>query len=302
MEALQLFVTHSRRLALRRRRQHGGRLRGHARLRRAAAHRGRASARAGAGAPRGRRRLGRRGARARGAVAPRAAEPRAAVLRGGKHRRRRRPASGDYLVTAGSVALSVAGFGFFVSVVLKGPGGALRWTLLLLSVALWCKFAMASVMLKPHLSAGWVTEGRVLGLAAGLLAFVPLRGLAPDRAHLPRHRPHARRRALRQDLRRLQRARRLPAALQLALRAARHLRHAHALSARVVAGAGARVAVRPLRVAARRADTMTAPTDGIAHELLQAPRLLLPEPARGARGLLREPRRRRPCATTARGA
>jgi hypothetical protein len=86
------------------------------------------------------------------------------------------PGPGEFLVTAGSVALSVAGFGFFVSVVLKGPGGALRWTLLLLTVALWCKFAMASVMLKPHLSAGWVTEGRVAGLAAGLLAFAPLRG------------------------------------------------------------------------------------------------------------------------------
>jgi hypothetical protein len=48
------------------------------------------------------------------------------------------PHPADFLVTAGSVALSVAGFGFFVSVVLKGPGGALRWTLLLLSVALWC--------------------------------------------------------------------------------------------------------------------------------------------------------------------
>ena len=87
------------------------------------------------------------------------------------------PHPGDQLVTAGSIALSVAGFGFFVSVVLKGPGGALRWTLLLLSVALWCKFAMASLMLRPHLSAGWVTEGRVLGLAAGLAAFAPLRGL-----------------------------------------------------------------------------------------------------------------------------
>ncbi len=87
------------------------------------------------------------------------------------------PVPGDFLVTAGSVALSVAGFGFFVSVVLKGPGGALRWTLLLLTAALWCKFAMASVMLKPHLSAGWVTEGRVMGLAAGLVAFAPLRGV-----------------------------------------------------------------------------------------------------------------------------
>lgn len=87
------------------------------------------------------------------------------------------PHPGEFLVTAGSVALSVAGFGLFVSVVLRGPGGALRWTLLLLTLALWCKFAMSSVMLKPHLSADWVTEGRVVGLVAGLLAFLPLRAL-----------------------------------------------------------------------------------------------------------------------------
>ena len=83
----------------------------------------------------------------------------------------------EFAVTATSVALSVAGFGLFVSAVLKGPGGALRWTLLLLTVALWCKFAMASVMLKPHLTANWVTEGRVAGLVAGILAFAPLRGV-----------------------------------------------------------------------------------------------------------------------------
>ena len=87
------------------------------------------------------------------------------------------PDPGEFLVTSASVAMSVAGFGFFVSVVLKGPGGALRWTLLLLTVALWCKFAMASVMLKPHLTANWVTEGRVAGLVAGILAFAPLRGM-----------------------------------------------------------------------------------------------------------------------------
>lgn len=87
------------------------------------------------------------------------------------------PHPDEFLVTAGSVALAVAGFGLFVSVVLRGPGGALRWTLLLLTVALWCKFAMASVMLKPHLAAGWVTEGRAAGLVAGLFAFVPLRRL-----------------------------------------------------------------------------------------------------------------------------
>jgi VanZ family protein len=90
-----------------------------------------------------------------------------------------------FLVTAGSVALSVAGFGLFVSVVLKGPGGALRWTLLLLTAALWCKFATASVMLKPHHSAEWVSEGRVAGLVAGLFAFVPLRTVRrPARIYL----------------------------------------------------------------------------------------------------------------------
>ena len=95
------------------------------------------------------------------------------------------PHPAEFLVTAGSVALSVAGFGLFVSVVLKGPGGALRWTLLLLTVALWCKFAMASVMLKPHLSAGWVTDGRVAGLVAGLFAFAPLRRIGrPARIYL----------------------------------------------------------------------------------------------------------------------
>jgi hypothetical protein len=83
----------------------------------------------------------------------------------------------EFLVTTGSVALSVAGFGLFVSVVLKRPGGSLRWTLLLLTVALWCKFAMATVMLRPHLSAGWITEGRLAGLAAGLIAFALLRRL-----------------------------------------------------------------------------------------------------------------------------
>jgi hypothetical protein len=80
-----------------------------------------------------------------------------------------------FWVTAGSVALSVTGFGLFISVLLKGPGGALRWTLLLLSGALWLKFAAASVMLKPHVSPDWVTEGRVAGLVAGLAVFLPLR-------------------------------------------------------------------------------------------------------------------------------
>lgn len=91
----------------------------------------------------------------------------------------------EFAVSAGSVALSVAGFGLFVSAVLKGRAGALRWTLILLTVALWCKFAMSSMLLKSHLAAEWVTQGRLAGLAAGLAAFVPLRALGrPARTYL----------------------------------------------------------------------------------------------------------------------
>ncbi len=78
-------------------------------------------------------------------------------------------------LSAIAVGMSVCGFGLFISVLLKGPAGAFRLTLLLLTLALWLKFAMASLMLKPHLSAEWVTEGRVLGLLGGLVVFYPLR-------------------------------------------------------------------------------------------------------------------------------
>lgn len=74
-----------------------------------------------------------------------------------------------------AVALSMCGFGLFVSVMLAGPGGALRVTVLLLTVALWLKFATAAMMLKPAFSADWVNEVRVIGVAAGLLIFIPLR-------------------------------------------------------------------------------------------------------------------------------
>jgi len=89
------------------------------------------------------------------------------------------------VLPAAAVALSVCGFGLFVSVILRGPRGALRYTLLLLTVALWLKFATASVMLKPHLSAEWVSEGRVIGLVAGIALFAPLRRFArPARVYL----------------------------------------------------------------------------------------------------------------------
>ena len=76
-----------------------------------------------------------------------------------------------------AVAMSICGFGLFVSATLKSEAGTLRTTLLLLSVALWLKFMAASFMLQPHFAEEWLSSGRVLGLLAGVLALVPLRRL-----------------------------------------------------------------------------------------------------------------------------
>jgi len=85
----------------------------------------------------------------------------------------------------GAVALSLCGFGLFVSTLVRGNQGALRATLVLLSVALWLKFVGASLVLQPHFSDEWVSGGRAAGLAIGLLAFVPLRRLGrPGRVYL----------------------------------------------------------------------------------------------------------------------
>ena len=75
------------------------------------------------------------------------------------------------------VALSICGFGLFISALLAGPQGSLRVTLLLLSVALWLKFAAASFMLQPHFAEDWLSMGRVVGLAAGIAVLLPLRRL-----------------------------------------------------------------------------------------------------------------------------
>jgi VanZ family protein len=77
-----------------------------------------------------------------------------------------------------AVALSVCGFGLFVSVLTAGSRGSLRATLVLLSLALWLKFAAASVMLQPHFAEGWLGAGRVVGLAVGIIAFALLRHIA----------------------------------------------------------------------------------------------------------------------------
>jgi VanZ family protein len=83
------------------------------------------------------------------------------------------------------VGMGICGFGLFVSSLVQAERGSLRVTLVLLSIALWLKFAAASLFLQPHFSADWVSEGRVAGLLVGITAFVPLRKLArPGRIYL----------------------------------------------------------------------------------------------------------------------
>lgn len=84
-----------------------------------------------------------------------------------------------------AVAMAICGFGLFLSSMLKAEQGTLRVTLVLLSVALWLKFAMAPLLLQPHFRADWVSEGRLAGLAVGIAALLPLRRMArPGRVYL----------------------------------------------------------------------------------------------------------------------
>ena len=76
-----------------------------------------------------------------------------------------------------AVGMGICGFGLFVSAMLDGDAGAFRTTFLLLSVALWLKFVAAGLMLQPHATIEWAGGGRVAGIAAGLVALVPLRKL-----------------------------------------------------------------------------------------------------------------------------
>ena len=75
-----------------------------------------------------------------------------------------------------AVGMGICGYGLFVSSLLKGEG-ALRVTLVLLSLALWLKFVASSFMLQPNFSAEWVNAGRIGGVAGGVVALVPLRRL-----------------------------------------------------------------------------------------------------------------------------
>lgn len=84
-----------------------------------------------------------------------------------------------------AVAVSIWGFGLFVSSLLRGEHGTLRATLVLLSVALWLKFVAATFMLQPHFAEEWLSVGRVLGLVAGIAMLVPTRRFSrPGRIYL----------------------------------------------------------------------------------------------------------------------
>jgi VanZ family protein len=89
------------------------------------------------------------------------------------------------ILQAAAVSMSICGFGMFASALLKTGQGSLRVTLVLLSIAVWLKFAAAPLLLQPHYRAEWVDETRVAGLLLGILVFVPLRTVArPGRLYL----------------------------------------------------------------------------------------------------------------------
>jgi hypothetical protein len=82
------------------------------------------------------------------------------------------------LVKGAAAAMAIAGFGLFVSSLLQRERGTLTVTLVLLSAALWLKFAAAPLLLQPHINAEWMSEGRIAGLAVGVGLLLPLRLLS----------------------------------------------------------------------------------------------------------------------------
>ena len=89
------------------------------------------------------------------------------------------------ILQAAAVSMGICGFGLFASALLKSGHGSLRLTLVLLSIAVWLKFAAAPLLLQPHYRADWVDEARVAGLLLGILAFVPARRISrPGRIYL----------------------------------------------------------------------------------------------------------------------
>ena len=79
------------------------------------------------------------------------------------------------LLQWGAIGMAICGFGLFLSALLKDGRSTLTVTVVLLSLALWLKFAAAPLLLHSIYRADWVDEAAVGGLTLGLLALVPAR-------------------------------------------------------------------------------------------------------------------------------
>ena len=189
----------------------------------------------------------------------------------------------------------VAGFGLFVSVAAqgRGRGAALDAPAAHRGAVVQVRHGLRDAAAALLRGLGDAT-GASSGLAGGARGLRAAARARQDGAHLPRHRPHrspgrSSRRSSAPTARSTTSCRlfRWPYG-QLATFATL-TRYIHEVWP--VLALAWLIALFVWR--ARRADTMTAPTGGVPMSLLQAPRLLLPEPARRARGLLRQSRRGR---------
>jgi VanZ family protein len=76
------------------------------------------------------------------------------------------------------VIVSVAGFAFFISSIVRTKRGTMRTVLMMLAAALTIKLAMALAVLKPSMVLEWIDRDTIIGLCAGLIIFFPCRKLS----------------------------------------------------------------------------------------------------------------------------
>jgi VanZ family protein len=76
------------------------------------------------------------------------------------------------------IAVTVSGFAFFVSVILRKPRGALRVVLTLVMISLAIKLVTSIAMLQPRLMFEWIDHETILGMVIGLAVFFPVRRVA----------------------------------------------------------------------------------------------------------------------------
>ena len=81
------------------------------------------------------------------------------------------------LPQASAIALNVAGFALFVSLLLQPHARTVLSVLMLLSLGLAAKLAMAALMLKAPQLIDWLGPATVIGLGAGLLLFGALKNI-----------------------------------------------------------------------------------------------------------------------------